>query len=120
MRALDARAIGELGIPGTRLMEAAGAGAARVIVERFGPVRGRRVVSLCGRGNAGGDGFVVARHLRTRGARVRVLLAAARGEVRGDAAWALRRMRGRVEEVAGERAGALTRELAAADVIVDA
>ena len=120
MRALDARAIGELGIPGTRLMEAAGAGAARVIVERFGPVRGRRVVILCGRGNNGGDGFVVARHLRARGARVRVFLAGARRDVRGDAAWALGRVRGRVEEVDEERAGRLARELAAADVIVDA
>src|SRR5262249_32268488 len=120
MRALDARAIETLGIPGPRLMENAGRGAAAVIAHEWAPLRGKRVLVLCGRGNNGGDGFVVARHLRARGARVRVLLAGARGEVRGDAAWALARLRGRVEEVDEARAAGLARELATVDVIVDA
>jgi len=99
MRALDARAITELGISGPRLMEAAGAGAGRLIAARFAPIKGRRVLVLCGKGNNGGDGFVVARYLRARGARVKVLLVGRRAEVSGDAAQALGRWRGRVEEV---------------------
>jgi ADP-dependent NAD(P)H-hydrate dehydratase / NAD(P)H-hydrate epimerase len=121
MRAVDARAIGELGIPGPRLMENAGGGAARIIAREFAPVRGKRVVILCGKGNNGGDGFVVARRLRAAGARVQALLIARRSEVKGDAAVALGRWRGRTEEVvAASRLPSLARELAVADVIVDA
>ena len=121
MRALDARAIRELGIPGPRLMEAAGTGAARLIARRFGPLRGRRVVILCGKGNNGGDGFVVARRLRALGARVDVFLVGRRAEVRGDAADALRRYSGRVTEVVSEAGlDAVERAVSAARVVVDA
>jgi hydroxyethylthiazole kinase-like uncharacterized protein yjeF len=121
MRELDARAIGTLGIPGPRLMEAAGAGAARIIAARWRPLRGRSVVVLCGKGNNGGDGFVVARRLRAAGARVRVVLLARRAEVRGDAAAALARWRGRVDEVTSAPAlAAVERALAGADLVVDA
>ncbi len=68
MRALDARAIETLNIPGPRLMENAGRGAAAVIAREWAPVRGRRILVLCGKGNNGGDGFVVARHLKAKGA----------------------------------------------------
>ena len=94
MRALDARAIETLGIPGPRLMENAGRGAAEVIVRERAPIRGKRVVLLCGKGNNGGDGFVVARHLKAKGAQVRVLLLGRRADVKGDAADALARWRG--------------------------
>lgn len=121
MRALDARAIAELGIPGPRLMEAAGAGAARLIAARFAPIRGRRVLILCGKGNNGGDGFVVARHLRARGARVTVLLAGRRADVKGDAARALGGWRGRLGEIASpERITTATSALNEAEVVVDA
>src|SRR5215813_13649780 len=121
MRALDARAIAELGIPGTRLMESAGDGAAQVIAREFAPIRGKRVVIACGRGNNGGDGFVVARRLKARGARVQVILIGRRSEVKGDAGWALGRWRGRIEEIVDEpRVRAVGRDLASADVIVDA
>ena len=118
MRALDARAIRELGIPGPRLMEHAGTGAATLIARWLAPIRGKTVVVVCGKGNNGGDGFVVARRLKARGAVVRVLLVARRAEVRGDAAEALGRWRGRVEEIA-DPAG-LASALGAADLIVDA
>ncbi|HZP38748.1 MAG TPA: NAD(P)H-hydrate dehydratase [Methylomirabilota bacterium] len=121
MRALDARAIRELGIPGIRLMEAAGSGAAALIGQWFTPLRGRRVVVVCGKGNNGGDGFVVARRLRARGAAVRVFLAGSRGEVQGDAAEALAAWRGRVEVIdAGPDPGALVRALEPAELVVDA
>ena len=118
MRALDARAIRELGIPGPRLMDNAGTGAAALIARWLAPIRGKAVVVVCGKGNNGGDGFVVARRLKARGAAVRVFLVGRRAEVRGDAADALGRWRGRVEEV--EEPSGLARALGRADVIVDA
>jgi NAD(P)H-hydrate epimerase len=121
MRALDARAIETLNIPGPRLMENAGRGAATVIAREWAPVRGRRVLVLCGKGNNGGDGLVVARHLKAKGARPRVLLVGLRTEVTGDARQALERWGGKVEEIHDE-AGLATvaRALAEADLVVDA
>jgi hydroxyethylthiazole kinase-like uncharacterized protein yjeF len=121
MRALDARAIQQLGIPGIRLMEKAGAGAARIIAEEFGPLRGKRIVVVCGKGNNGGDGFVVARHLKAHGARVRVLLIGSRRDLRGDAAWARGRWKGKVDEILVEvNLPTLKGALAEAELIVDA
>ncbi len=61
MRSVDRHAIEEFGIPGRLLMENAGRAAASAIVQRFPEVR--RPLVLCGTGNNGGDGFVVARVL---------------------------------------------------------
>ena len=121
MRALDTRAITTLGIPGPRLMEAAGSGAAALIARRWGPLRRRDVVILCGKGNNGGDGFVVARRVRAAGARVRVFLFGGRAEIQGDAAQALRRWTGHVEEIR-DGAGVTTaaRAAAGAAIVVDA
>jgi hydroxyethylthiazole kinase-like uncharacterized protein yjeF len=121
MRALDARAVADLRIPGARLMEAAGSGAASLLARRFGSLRSRRVAVMCGKGNNGGDGFVAARRLAARGARVRVYLAGRRDEVHGDAAEALSRWRGPVAELADRSVLAhLDRELGVADLVVDA
>jgi NAD(P)H-hydrate epimerase len=124
MRQADRRATERYGVPSLLLMENAGRGAVDVIERVLGPVAGRRVVVVAGRGNNGGDGLVVARHLRSRGAEVRVWLAGRAGEVRGDAgvnleAW--RRGGGAVEEAPDAAAlGALPAALAAADLVVDA
>jgi ADP-dependent NAD(P)H-hydrate dehydratase / NAD(P)H-hydrate epimerase len=97
MRRLDQRAITELGIPGTTLMENAGRGAAEAIVaalsELGAPRRGARVVIVCGKGGNGGDGFVVARWLKRRGARPTVLLVPAAADVGGDAGRKLEELR---------------------------
>ena len=82
-RALDRRAITELGIPGLVLMENAGRGCVDVL-ERLG-IDGP-VVILCGKGNNAGDGFVIARHLEIRGHVCRVLLLSPPAELKGDAA----------------------------------
>ena len=121
MRALDARAIGTLGISGPRLMENAGRGAAALIAREQAPIRGKRVLVLCGKGNNGGDGFVVARHLKAKGAKVRVLLLGSRVEVKGDAAHALGHWRGRVEEIRTEAdAATVATALDGTDLAVDA
>jgi NAD(P)H-hydrate epimerase len=85
MRAFDAAAAGRFGIPGIVLMENAGRGVADRIVAASGDVAGKRVTVLCGKGNNGGDGFVVARQLLLRGAIVDVILLARPSAVSGDA-----------------------------------
>jgi NAD(P)H-hydrate epimerase len=119
MRRADRRTIEEVGLPGVVLMENAGAAVARVVRERF--PRARRVAVLCGRGNNGGDGLVVARRL---GARAEALVLGAEDGVGGDAKvhlLACRRSGGRVTVLAdaGAWASVLPR-LAEADLIVDA
>jgi NAD(P)H-hydrate epimerase len=68
MRACDRAAIEEYGIPGILLMENAARGAVDAAEEYFGDVEGAFVVLVCGKGNNGGDGFAMARHLINRGA----------------------------------------------------
>jgi NAD(P)H-hydrate epimerase len=82
-RELDRRAIEEWGLPGVVLMENAGRGTAELLLElgARGPV-----VVCCGKGNNGGDGFVIARHLDNHGVPVRVLLFVNPEDLRGDAA----------------------------------
>jgi ADP-dependent NAD(P)H-hydrate dehydratase / NAD(P)H-hydrate epimerase len=75
VRELDGRASSGLGLPGIALMENAGAEAARAIRERYGDRLGVSV--LCGPGNNGGDGFVIARHLHVAGLAVGVCTDAA-------------------------------------------
>src|SRR5947208_17198155 len=82
VRELDRRAIEEFGVPGVVLMENAGGGAAEVLL-RLG-VTGPIVV-CCGKGNNGGDGFVIARHLDNRGVAVSVLLFCRPEDLTGDA-----------------------------------
>ena len=85
MQALDRRTITEARVPGLTLMERAGSGTADFIRNRFGPLDGKRVTIVCGKGNNGGDGLVVARLLRQRRARVTVLLLAPAAELSRDA-----------------------------------
>ena len=87
MRATDAWAIEQQGVPSLDLMERAGEGLARVAAELAG---GGTVAIVCGRGNNGGDGLVVGRLLRAEGLDVRVLLPS--DELRGDAAANLERV----------------------------
>jgi NAD(P)H-hydrate epimerase len=89
MRAVDRWAIEEQGVAGLDLMERAGAGVARA-VEQLAP--DGPVAVVCGKGNNGGDGFVVARLLRDAGRRVTVLLAGDAPDVAGDARVNLERL----------------------------
>ena len=83
MQKLDARAISS-GIPGIVLMENASRGAVDVLVEELGLPD--RCWVVCGRGNNGGDGLAMARHLHNRGSRVETLLLADPEKLEGDAA----------------------------------
>jgi ADP-dependent NAD(P)H-hydrate dehydratase / NAD(P)H-hydrate epimerase len=86
MRAIDSAVTEKLGLPGLVLMENAGRGVAEIIARSLAQVPGLDVRIVCGAGQNGGDGFVVARHLLRRGAKVRVLLALPREKLTGDAA----------------------------------
>ena len=76
MRAADRYTMEDFGVPSRTLMEVAGRGCAERIREAYGPLDGDTVTILCGKGNNGGDGLVVARHLFSAGAHVQVVLAA--------------------------------------------
>jgi len=86
MKEIDRRAIQELGIPGPTLMEKAGLRIFQNIQRRFPNLSKEKFTIVAGKGNNGGDGFVVARHLLKQGADPDVLLLASKSEVKGDAA----------------------------------
>jgi NAD(P)H-hydrate epimerase len=121
-RELDRRAMDEFGVPGIVLMENAGRNMAELL--RALGIQGP-VAVCCGKGNNGGDGFVLARHLDNAGVRVRVLLFADPAELAGDAAInhrILARSGVPVEVLAGPDLdeSKLREELATADWVVDA
>lgn len=86
MRELDRYAIENCGVPGLVLMENAGRGAAQIVDERYGSLRSGSVLVVAGKGNNGGDGYVMARHLENMGWNVKTLVLASRDEIVGDAA----------------------------------
>ena len=85
MREADKRTIEDIGIPSLVLMENAGRQAVAAMEAMYTDLLDRRVGVLCGRGNNGGDGFVVARTLVQRGVDVAVFLLGGVADVRGDA-----------------------------------
>ncbi|RLS54127.1 MAG: NAD(P)H-hydrate epimerase [Planctomycetota bacterium] len=82
LREIDQRAIEQYGLPGVVLMENAGRGCAEVITRHW--PRGK-VVICCGKGNNGGDGFVIARHLDSAGWSVQVRVTESMSAIGGDA-----------------------------------
>jgi hydroxyethylthiazole kinase-like uncharacterized protein yjeF len=85
MREADRRTIDEIGIPSLVLMENAGRQVVAAMEAIYADLLERQVAVLCGRGNNGGDGFVVARTLVQRGVDVSVFVLGLISDVRGDA-----------------------------------
>jgi hydroxyethylthiazole kinase-like uncharacterized protein yjeF len=112
------------GIPGAQLMENAGTAIAEFLREKFPGIASRKILVLCGKGNNGGDGLVVARRLKESGAAAVVFLFANPGSVQGDAAANLKRWQqslGELRVVTSEAEWESARgALADADLIVDA
>ncbi|MFP4572994.1 MAG: NAD(P)H-hydrate dehydratase [Desulfobacterales bacterium] len=124
MREMDRRTIENFGLPGRLLMENAGRGAVRSIFRAWPDVYTRSVAVIAGKGNNGGDGFVIARYLFQHGVDVSVYLLAERSRVTGDAAANL----GLIEtlgipltELADELSfSGYRKEIAEKDLIIDA
>ncbi len=85
VRAFDSWAINELGIQGVVLMENAGRSCAELIKEELADLTQPEVCIFCGRGNNGGDGYVIARHLLNIPFKVTVVICGDRNKVGGDA-----------------------------------
>src|SRR6266481_841108 len=85
MKEADRRTTEDIGIPSLVLMENAGRQAVAAMEAMYGDLLERQVAVLCGRGNNGGDGFVIARTLAQRGVDVSVFLIGSVSDVRGDA-----------------------------------
>jgi ADP-dependent NAD(P)H-hydrate dehydratase / NAD(P)H-hydrate epimerase len=114
VRALDRYAIESLGVPGYVLMKRAGEAALRYLRTRWPTAH--RIVIVCGGGNNGGDGYVLARFAQAAGLTVTVLAASPVETLRGDALQACRDYQasgGRIQPFAAAH-------LAEGDVIVDA
>lgn len=86
MQKMDRLTIESFGIPGRVLMENAGRGATQILFEKFGELKNKKVGIVAGRGNNGGDGFVIARYLAQKGIKATVYLLSKRTAVKGDAA----------------------------------
>jgi NAD(P)H-hydrate epimerase len=124
MRRVDRRAIDGLGIPSLDLMEAAGNGIAEAM-RRDDPDLARRTIAVvCGRGNNGGDGLVIARRLSARGMSPRVVLLARGADLEGDPAVNLRLAHGtgvEIVEAPDDAAwGRAFEWIAGCDLVVDA
>jgi NAD(P)H-hydrate epimerase len=115
-RAIDARAIHELGISGYTLMKRAGRAAFDVMRERFPDAR--RLVVVCGSGNNGGDGYVLAWEARAAGLDVELVARVDPDALSGEAADACAAWRRSGGAIHGEEA--LEARLSRADLIVDA
>lgn len=117
--ALD-RAAQDRGVTALSLMENAGRELADAAVRLAGGRYGRRAVVVCGRGNNGGDGLVAARYLASWGMGVAVLLLEPAADAREPAAANLERLRPARVRIRAWSDAAARRELARADVAVDA
>ncbi len=117
MREVDRRT-SELGVPSLILMENAGHRALEIMSRVYAPLREHRIVVICGKGNNGGDGLVVARllHTQIRPRALHVVIAGDPGEMKGDAAANYRMLQAVGCQVALE----ITPDMENATLIVDA
>jgi NAD(P)H-hydrate epimerase len=126
MQEVDRLTTERFGVPSHQLMESAGKSVAEVFLEQYGyklPEPPGRVAVLCGKGNNGGDGFVVARYLKEEAEQVRVYLFAKPGDLRGDAAKNFERWRELGEVTVIDSAADWDKawaEVSSAEVIIDA
>ena len=117
MREVDRKTV-DLGIPGIVLMENAGHRVVELLEEVFAPLAEHHVVILCGKGNNGGDGFVVARQLHTRlhPERLDVVFAGDPEKLTGNAATNFRMLAAAGCPVASE----IAPEMRTASIVLDA
>jgi len=123
MREMDRLTIHKYGVPSLTLMERAGQGIAQAIVERFLRNVKKGVLVVAGKGNNGGDGFVVARLLKKKRIPCEVALLARRDELSPDAAHNLNaflKLKGQVSEIGVDHVGLLGERARKSGLVVDA
>jgi NAD(P)H-hydrate epimerase len=124
MQAIDRRTIEEIGIPGLVLMENAGLQTVLAMERFFGSLRGKKICLVCGKGNNGGDGLVIARHLHNRGGEVSIVLLGRKTDIKRDAKVnleiALMMNLALVELVSEDELCLLDERMASSQIIVDA
>ena len=124
MRDVDRLTTERYGVPSLQLMENAGTQFFDFLRSSYSEVSARHAAILCGKGNNGGDGFVVARRLQEAGLKPAVYLFAARGSIRGGAVENIERLKqsgARVQEITRvAQWDAARAEVAKSRVIVDA
>ena len=123
MRAIDQWAIEEIGIPGIALMENAGKAIVKRLQEILPDIASKKIIIFCGKGNNGGDGFVIARYLHQLGAKTVILLAGKFADLKGDAktnALSAKNLKIPIQELTEESINSFDHKLRHSDVIVDA
>ena len=120
MRSLDRSAIADYGMSDEILMENAGLAVCSAIREEIG-IEGKKFLVVCGIGNNGGDGLVVARQLHSRGGEVRVLFLSDPAKFKGTARANFSIIsRLPIEQTGADDTGALEEKIERCDVVVDA
>lgn len=94
MKSVDEYAINTLGVPSLQLMENAGRSVVEVAKLYLKKLKKKNIVVFCGKGNNGGDGFVIARLMKEQGANVVVVLMESETELTGDAAENFKKLNG--------------------------
>jgi ADP-dependent NAD(P)H-hydrate dehydratase / NAD(P)H-hydrate epimerase len=123
MQAIDQQTIDDFAIPGITLMENAGIGVVQELRKSFPNLSKKKIFIFCGKGNNGGDGFVIARHLLNLGSEVTVLLAAKLSELKGGAetnANSVKSMGIQVDELDPDNLNRHDHKLRHCDIIIDA
>jgi NAD(P)H-hydrate epimerase len=120
MRQIDHATSTRFGVPSLKLMENAGTGVADFILQRYPAAQ--RITVLCGKGNNGGDGFVIARKLQEAGKLVQILLLADASQLAGDASAMFRRLplKALTLNSSADLQTDRVRELFRADLLIDA
>ena len=122
MREMDRLTIQKYGVPSLTLMERAGEGITKAILERFGRPAKKGVLVVAGKGNNGGDGFVVARLLKKKRISCEVALLARKNELSLYAAHNLgsyAKLRGKVTEITEGSLGLLSERIRGKGLLVD-
>ena len=123
MREMDRLTIHKYGVPSLTLMERAGHGIAQAILERFSRHAKKSVLVVAGKGNNGGDGFVVARLLKKKRIPCEVALLARQDELSPDAAHNLEaflKLNGKVSEMTVDDVNSLRERARKSGLVVDA
>ena len=84
MREIDRTTIDEWGISSLTLMETAGHAVLGHLIKDYGPLRNKKVIIFCGKGNNAGDGLVLARMLKGTGAQIKIILSHSKSEMSPD------------------------------------